>query len=210
MKYLYLIAALLGVLVLTAQGQINTSNAVTQITTNITQQTALDRAIQALDIGITNYSVNLYATYAPQVPKGDSKLGGGILGLYDFNENAGLGIGVDWLGQVSLVSGDVQLRAPFHISTIFPSINSGPKFAQSIGSTLITPFVLGGVGTPYSGNGHFNGTPMVISDIGGAVEFGHLWGGRFDGGACWGKWIGQGPYGNISRYHLFVGFSKGF
>lgn len=191
---------------LTAFGQINASNVVAQVTTNATQQTALDNAINALGLNITNYSIDPYATYAPSAPAGSSKFGGGILALYDFSQNASAGIGMDWLGQFSLVSGNLELKAPFHLATIFPSLTSASWYQ----SLTITPFVLGGVGTPYSGDGHFNGSAMVISDVGGAIEFGHLFGGRFDAGAAWGRWTGSGPYGGVTRYHAFFGFTKGF
>lgn len=186
-----------------ARAQINASNIVNQVTTNATQATALDNAITALGFGITNYTVDPYVTYAPNAP---TKIGGGILGIYNFNQNAGAGIGLDWLGQFSLVSGNLTLKAPFHVATVFPSLTSASWYQNLV----VTPFVLGGVGTPYSGNGHFNGSPMVISDVGGAVQFGHFLGGRFDAGGAWGKWIGSGPYGNITRYHFFVGFTHGF
>ena len=169
----------------------NPSNTVAKITTNATQQTAVDKAIVALGIGVTNYAVELYATYAPNAPAGKAKVGGGGIAFYNFNENASAGIGIDWLGQFSLVSANLQLQAPFHLSTVLPVLASVPL----IGTVIIDPFAIGGVGTPYSGNGHFNGSPMVIADLGGAVQFGHLWGGQFNAGVCWGKWMGSGPYG---------------
>lgn len=205
--FLLLTLCLYACFVSTARCQVNASGIVNQVTTNVTQQTALDNAISALGFTITNFSINPYLTYAPQTPKGDAKVGGGLLTLYDFNQNAGAGLGLDWLGQLSLVSGDLQLKAPFHLSTVTGSLFNGVPFVQQ---AIITPFVLGGVGTAYTGNGHFNGNAMVITDVGGAVEFGHLWGGRFDTGVAWGKWVGKGPYGNVTRYHLFLGFTKGF
>lgn len=205
-KLKFLIGAAALLLAVETRAQINPTNAVAQVTTNAVQQTALDNAINALGFGITNYSIDPYVTYAPSVPKGDSKFGGGILALYDFNQNASAGLGMDWLGQFSLVSGNFELKAPFHVASIFPSLTSSSWYQ----SLVITPFALGGVGTPYSGDGHFNGSAMVISDVGGALEFGHLWGGRFDAGIAWGKWIGSGPYGNVTRYHAFFGFTKGF
>jgi hypothetical protein len=192
-------------LAVTAHAQISPTNIVAKITTNAVQQTAVDNAINALEIGITNYSVDLYATYAPSVPDGNAKFGGGIMALYNFNQNAGAGIGLDWLGQFSLVSGNLQLQAPFHLSTILPVLKNVPI----IGTAVIDPFAIGGVGTPYSGNGHFNGSPMVITDLGAGIQFGHLWGGQFNAGIAWGKWIGNGPYGNVVRYHAFAGYGHG-
>lgn len=211
MKSLIAILALFAA-ALTAQAQINTSNLVAEVTTNTIQVTALDNAINALGLNITNYAIEPYGTYAPSAPKGSSKFGGGILGLYDFNQNAGAGIGIDWLGQFSLVSGNLELKAPFHLSTVLPFLEdaSNPDFIRTVGSAVITPFALGGVGTPYSGNGHFNGSAMVIADVGGAITFAHLWGGQFNAGLAWGQWAGSGPYGGVKRYHLFVGFQKGF
>lgn len=198
---LLILATLLSVIAL--QGQVNPTNVVSQITTNPVQQTALDNAFNAIGIGITNYAIQPYATYAPNAPV---KWGGGILGLYNFNQNASAGIGLDWLSSFSLISANLELKAPFHVSTIFPSVSKVPV----LGDAIIVPFGLLGVGTPSTGNGHFNGNPMAISDVGGAIRFGHLWGGQFDAGAAWGKWVGQGPYGNVTRYHAFVGYTHGF
>lgn len=190
---------------LKSEAQISPTNAVANLTTNAQQRTALDNAIAALGLSITNWSVDPYATYAPSAPGGSSKFGGGLFACYDFNSYAGAGLGLDWLGQFSLVSGDIQLKAPFHLATLFPSLSSASWYQNF----EIVPFVIGGVATPYSGNGHFNGTAMVVSDVGGYFEFGNLWGCKFNAGLCWGKWIGQGPYA-ITRYHAFFGLSKGF
>lgn len=158
------------------------------------QQTSLDAAIAAVGGAPTNYAAELYGTYAPSAP---TKYGAGILGIYNVNQNVGLGLGLDWLGGFSMVSGNLQLSAPFH-----PAPVQFPNF-------LATPFVLGGVGTPYSGGGKFNGTAAVISDIGFAVEIGHAFGGRFNAGIAWGTWSGIGAY-DVKRYHLILGWQHGF
>jgi hypothetical protein len=182
------------------------SNAVSHVTTNAQQETAVDNALNALDLGITNISVDPYATYAPNAPAGSSKFGGGLFTSYNFNNYAGAGIGLDWLGQFSLVSGDLSLQAPFHLSTLLPAVSK----ISLLENVEIVPFTIIGVATPYSGNGKFNGSPMAVSDFGAYLTFGHLWQGQFNAGAAWGKWVGQGPYGNVTRYHLFFGYMKQF
>jgi hypothetical protein len=188
---------------LTVKGQINTSNLVNSVTTNATQQTAIDKAIAALGIGVTNFAVEPYATYAPKAPE---KFGGGLFVAYNFSQYAGAGIGLDWLGSFSLVSGDVTLKAPFHITSVFPELGTWIPYLENV---EITPFVLAGVATPYSGDGKFNGSPVIVSDVGGYLEFGHFLGGRFDTGLAYGKWSGSGPY-DVERYHFFAGYSHGF
>jgi hypothetical protein len=208
MKFtLFLIGAVLLLAVVTSHAQINTSNAVSSLTTNQVQQTALDNALAAFGgLTFTNLSVDPYATYAPSAPKGSSKFGGGLFAAYNFNQFAGAGIGMDWLGEFSIVSGNIQLQAPFHLATVIPAAGKLP-FLQNV---TISPFAIVGLGTPYSGNGHFNGSPMAITDVGGYVGFGHLWNGQFNAGVAWGKWVGQGPYGGVTRYHLFAGYMRQF
>jgi hypothetical protein len=159
---------------------------------NPADYTKMDQVIGILG-GMTNWSVDPYLTYAPDAP---TKFGAGLFAAYNFNQNAGLGVGIDWLGQFSLVSADVQLQLPFH-----PLPNQVPDL-------VISPFTIIGVGTPYSGDGKFNGSPAVINDYGLYVKYGHVLGGQFVAGATWGKWTGTGPY-DVSRYHLFAGLEWG-
>lgn len=159
-----------------------------------TNETTLDKIIGQFGGMPTNYAVEPYATFAPKAP---TKIGGGILGVYDVNQYVGLGLGLDWLGSFSLVSGNVQLQLPFHpLPKTFPTL-------------VASPFVLGGIATAYSGAGNFNGGAATVSDIGGYVKFGHALGGQFNAGACWGQWTGVGKY-DVKRYHLFIGWSHGF
>lgn len=158
-----------------------------------TNQTTVDHIINLIG-SPTNYAAELYGTYAPKAP---IKIGGGIFVAYNFNQYAGMGVALDWLGEFSLVSGNVQLQAPFHpLPNQFPSL-------------LMSPFALAGAGTPYSGDGKFNGTPVIVTTVGAYFKFGHAWGGSFNTGASYGKWSGSGPY-DVPRYHIFAGWNKGF
>lgn len=181
------------------------SNVVSYVTTNETQQTYFDAFLKGLGGVITNVSVDPYLTYAPSAPDG-AKVGGGLFVAYNFNSYAAAGIALDWLGQFALVSADVQFQAPFHLSTVLPAA-ANIEWLQNV---EIVPFTILGLATPYSGNGHFNGAPMAVSDVGGYVAFGHLWGGQFNAGAAWGKWSGPGIYGGVTRYHAFFGYMKTF
>ena len=159
-----------------------------------TNQTTLDQIIKLVG-SPTNYAIEPYLTYAPSAK---TKVGGGALMADNFNQYVGLGLGVDWLGQFSLVSGNVTLSLPFHpLPTLFPTVQ-------------MTPFVLGGIATAYSGAGKFNGQASTVSDIGDYIKFGHLLGGQFNLGACYGKWSNVGPDYGGNRYHIFFGWSKGF
>lgn len=158
-----------------------------------TNQTTLDKIFASVG-GMTNYAFEPYVTYAPSAP---TKWGVGALAIYNVNQNVGLGLGLDWLGNFSLVSANVELSAPFHPA---PSL---------LPNLIVSPFVLGGIATAYSGAGNFNGGVSTIEDAGVYLKFGHAFGGRFNVGACYGQWTGAGPY-DVKRYHLFAGWSHGF
>ena len=177
--------ALIGVAALLATGNVQgQTNAV---------PTTLDQIINLIG-SPTNYAAEFYGTYAPSAP---TKVGGGALAILNVNQYVGLGLGLDYLGDFSLVSGNVQLSLPFHpLPSQFPTL-------------VVTPFVLGGVGTAYSGSGKFNGAVSSIADVGAAIKFGHLWGGQFNTGASYGTWSGVGAY-DVKRYHVFLGWSHGF
>ena len=147
----------------------------------------------------TNYAFEPYLTYAPGVPSG-RRFGAGILAIYNVNDYVGAGLGVDYLGQATLVSANMELKLP-----IQPLANIAPtnSFLHSI---TVTPFALAGVGKPFSGAG---GGAIAITDMGAAVSFGHLWGGQFNTGLAYGRWDNAGIYSG-QRYHIFAGWSKGF
>jgi len=71
---------------------------------------------------------------------------------------------------------------------------------------VVAPFALAGVGTGLSGS---TGGAIAVTDAGAYVQFGELWGGRFNVGAAAGRWDNAGAYSG-QRYHLFAGWSKGF
>lgn len=155
----------------------------------------------------TNYAIEPYLTYAPN-NKAKDYIGGGVLALYNFNQYVGAGLGADYLGRFSLVSGNVSLKVPINIGAqidrYLPSSWSSIRaFADEV---TVVPFGIGGIGAPLSGT---DSSVSVIADVGAYVQYGHLWGGKFNTGLCWGKWSNAGDYSG-TRYHLFAGWSKGF
>lgn len=147
-------------------------------------------------LNATNYSLNVYGTYAPKAP---DKVGGGLLVVYNVNKYAGLAIGGDYLGQFSLVSGNATLQLPINVGNYITA-----PWATNI---TVTPFVLAGIGKPTGGS---SGSGVAtIEDIGSFVRFGHLWGGYFDAGVSVGQWQGAGKYSG-TRYHGFLGWTHGF
>ena len=147
----------------------------------------------------TNYAFEPYATYAPKNDSHAALIGGGALIAYNVNNYVGVGLGVDYLGDFSLVSANLTLKLPTHPLSSF--VSSG-----WLHDLTFTPFVLGGTGKPLSGT---SSSVAVINDLGAFIEVGHLWGGRFNVGACYGSWENAGKYSG-TRYHAFVGWSKGF
>jgi hypothetical protein len=142
--------------------------------------------------GATNYAIAPYATYAQNAP---TKIGGGILGIYNVNNYVGAGLGLDWLGGFSMVSGNIQLKVPINFGQYFSALKDVTGY----------PFALGGVGAPFTGG---SGASM-IEDVGAYVQFGHVWGGQIVVGGSYGKWLGSGPY-DVTREHAFFGWKCGF
>ena len=160
-----------------------------------TNQTTLDEVLAKFGGTPTNYALVPYMTYAP---KAKTKIGGGAEVAYNFNQYVGMSLALDWLGQFSLVSGNVTLGLPFHpAASFFPNL-------------ITTPFIQAGVATAYSGAGKFNGNASTTTEIGDYIKFGHLWKGQFLAGAAWGQWSNVGPAYGGTRYHIFFGWSKGF
>ena len=184
-KTLLLAAALIGGGLLTSQAQ------------TITNSTGFLAGFPGLG-SATNISAWPYMTYAPKAP---TKIGGGVLAVWDVNNYVGIGGGVDWLGNFSLVSGDVTLQAPYNLGAL-------PIVGSKLNGIYATPFVIVGIGTPIGGSGNNNGGISTVSDVGAEVSFGHFLGGKFGVGGCYGKWTGVGPY-DVPRYHIFAGWEKG-
>ena len=123
-KTLIAIAMTAAVISATAQTTVTTApNG--SITTNVLNSLGLSGAVDQLWSAIgssdilqaTNYSVAPYLTYAPQAK---DKVGGGFLAVYDVPQltgtlgGIGTALGMDWLGQWSLVSANVTLYVPTH------------------------------------------------------------------------------------------------
>lgn len=144
--------------------------------------------------GITNFAVAPYFTYAKDAPK---HFGGGLLGVYNVNNNLGLGTGVDWLGEFSMVNANVSLKLPIHP---FGFIGH-PEWSLS-------PFGLVGFGTPLSGAEKANGTLSTIEGAGAFFDF--IKGKKWHGGAGYeySNWDGAGKFSG-KRHHFFLEFSRG-
>jgi hypothetical protein len=145
----------------------------------------------------TNYAAEPYLTYAPSAPTGN-QVGGGIFVAYNVSSYLGTGLGFDYLGQFSLVSANLQIKVATH-----PLAFLGASWATNV---AVAPFALVGVGTPLSGAG--NGA-IAVTDAGAYVQYGTWGGGKFNIGTCVGKWSNAGSYSG-TRYHFFIGWSKGF
>lgn len=194
MKTKYILTALLAVSIgLTIQAQTSTPTS-----------TVLAAVKSSGILNSTNYAIEPYLTYAPKLAVSTAKVGGGVLAIYNLNSYVGAGLGVDYLGQFSLVSGNATLKLPVNVGKY---INKYTPITSAWASNLtVTPFALGGIGTPLSGSPNSIST---IEDVGAYLEVGHLWGGKFNVGACYGQWNNAGDYSG-KRYHLFAGWSKGF
>lgn len=197
-RFSFLIAAVLALLAFDVSAQ-------TVAPTNAPASSGLPASLSQIASAVsssqilkaTNYSFEPYGTYASH-NAANAKWGGGILAVYNVNDYAGLGLGADYLGQFSLVSANLSLKVPTH-----PLTFTGWSWATNL---VVTPFVLAGVGTPLSGS---PSSATTIEDAGGYIQLGHLWGGQFNIGGCYGQWNNAGDYSG-KRAHLFAGWSHGF
>lgn len=182
-----------------SKGQdISLTNGISAISSNPTIQGGLQQIVDAA-MTATNYGVAPYFTYAPSLKSGD-KYGAGLLGVYNVNNYAGIGLGVDYLGQFSLISANVTFKLPVKP---FQSWTTSPQWLRDV---EVVPLGLLGTGKPMSNGGSGAAT---IWDTGGMIHFGHWLGGQFSVGATYGAWDNAGDYSG-HRYHAFVGWSKGF
>ena len=150
----------------------------------------------------TNWEVAPYLTYAPNVgPTAKTKIGGGILGIYNVSQNVGAGLGVDWLGGFNLVSANVTLKLPMK-----PLAFTGWSWATNL---VATPFVIAGIGTPLAGSGTANGGISTIEGAGASIRVGTLWGGGVNLGGAYDNWTGAGDYSG-RHLQIFVGWRKNF
>ena len=146
----------------------------------------------------SNWLVAPYGTYAPKAP---TKYGGGLFLAYNLNNYAAAGIGFDYLGNFSLVSANLSLKADTHpLRGLFGNTATNGFFYDF----TLTPFALGGAGVDVGGTGSH-----IVWDVGVHTKFGHLLGGKFGVGVAYGGWVGDSPY-DVNRYHLFLDWSKHF
>jgi hypothetical protein len=133
----------------------------------------------------------VYGTYVKDV----KRWGGGVLGAYNFNNNAGLVVGLDYIDEFLAVSGGVQLQLP-------------TRPLESIGYTnfYATPFVLTAVGTSMSGAGTDNNNAQVIYAAGMKTDIYKANKYRVFGGFAIGTRTGAGAYSG-QYLNLFAGAS---
>jgi hypothetical protein len=206
MKKMILIAATIALAASTVIAQTTITTGTNGVVTTNTLPTipgALGELVSALENSgldtATNYALEPYLTYAPKAPSGN-QVGGGLFLCYNVSSYIGTGLGVDYLGQFSLVSANVELKVPTH------PFRNLTIFNGALTNIAVCPFAIGGLGVSLSGGG---GGAIAVTDAGAYVGFGHLWGGQFNAGAAYGRWDNAGAYSG-PRYHFFAGWSKGF
>tara|TARA_R110000868_G_scaffold195048_6_gene440755 strand:+ start:1193 stop:1798 length:606 start_codon:yes stop_codon:yes gene_type:complete len=181
------------------------SQSQTVVDTNSWYKQALTTAKDTGLLTATNYAIEPYLTYAPKLANGKSYTGGGVLAMYNLNNYVGAGLGIDYLGQFSLVSGNVSLK--YAISAGDYLKEYVPLLPSAVTNITLVPFALGGLGIPCSG-GTGSGV-STIEDAGAYIQYGNFLGGKFNTGACYGQWNNAGDYSG-KRYHIFAGWSHGF
>lgn len=144
---------------------------------------------------LTNWSANVYGTYAPDAPK---KFGAGLLAVYNVSQNVGLGFGVDEIGGTfNMISADVSLQLPTQPLKFIGIENK------------VTLFGIGGIAKPMGGAGTDNGGISTITGTGAALDLFDIKGWKGHVGYEWSYWSGAGPYSG-QKHHIFIGVRKGF
>ena len=108
-----------------------------------TNQTTLDEVLAKFGGTPTNYALVPYMTYAP---KAKTKIGGGAEVAYNFNQYVGMSLGLDWLGQFSLVSETLPWGSPF-IQPRLSSQTSSPRHSFRLASPRPTRAPASSTGT---------------------------------------------------------------
>lgn len=217
-KYIALLIGLAVTVSVTLHAQTNVAQVPNLLGASPSLSAALSQVVAAVEnsdiLNSTNYAFAPYLTYAPSAPAGN-RIGGGVLAIYNVpslnttyaatNGSAGFGaaLGVDYLGQFSLVSGNATIHIDTHPLAHIAILGFLP---DSIKNVTVTQFALAGLGQPMSGGGAGAAT---IWDIGEVAKFGHWLGGNFGVGFTWGEWMNAGAYSG-HRYHVFVEWQKGF
>lgn len=173
-------------MIATSQAQTNTSTA--------SQSWSLFKPLLAA----TNWTVAPYATYAPKAP---TKIGGGVLAIYNVNNYVGAGVGVDWLGKFNLFSGNVEIKVPIHPLSFMNS-----QWAKDF---VAAPIVLAGLATPLGGAKQDNGGLTTIIGTGLSFSITKAWGGQINAGAVYADWGNAGPY-SVKHYYAFIAYKRGF
>lgn len=181
MKKLILSAIVLGTMVTGVKAQTNTSSVWDYSKTVIASLTTA-----------TNYTLVPYATYAPANSSHKSLWGGGVLVCYNVNKYVGAVVGVDYLGEFSLLSANLALQLPYQ-----PFPNSGNSLLRSV---TVTGIGIVGIGKPFSGTSGDN--ISIVTDAGALIKFGT----KYGVGATYGQWINAGPYSG-EREHVFFTYS---
>ena len=121
-----------------------------------------------------------YGTYAPSAP---SHIGGGLFVAYNVSEYIGAGIGLDYLGRLTMPSGQVTLKLPL----------TPLKFIGL--DWIVTPFAFAGISTPITAKSDGIGS---ITGAGASMKFASftVFGKQADIGLAGAvtKWTGCGDY----------------
>ena len=99
-----------------------------------------------------------------------------------------------------MFSGQVTLKVPTRPLTFLSS---------SLSNVVVTPYALGGIGTPISGVGDANGSLAAIAGAGAAVDFCEVLGGELGATVAAVDWSNCGTMAGM-RYYLGLTWHKGF
>ena len=140
------------------------------------------------------WTVAPYVTYAPSALK---KIGGGVFIAYKVNNNVSAGAGLDYLGNLTMPSGQLNFQVPIH-----------PLSFVGLTNVLVTPFGFAGIAVPVFG-GSGNSPVIGIAGAGFSAKLADftLFGKAADvtiGGAAV-KWSGTSGYDGV-HYELFPAF----
>lgn len=99
--------------------------------------------------------------------------------LYNFSDNVGAGLGVQYFGSFQQVTATIQLQLPI-----------APLASLGYTNKFLVPWTTTAVGAPIAGSS--TSSPIAITGGGLDVVIGHVFGGRFFGGGGYGNEVGAG------------------
>lgn len=145
----------------------------------------------------TNFDAVAYGTYAPNAP---TKYGGGVLLLWNLNQNFGAGMGFDELGHLSMPQATATFQLP-----IRPLVWTKISWLTNV---TVYPNTLAALAIPVSGKVASTRGVGTVYGYGGSIDLFTVLGAKFGAGYEKVNWSGVGNGYDGWHHEGFVRFRK--